>query len=135
MEQQWATIGPTDAMSIDDAREKARSILERVRAGLPAIEPKIKVETFDDVAANWFQRHVQAKGLRSIRDIRRQLDAHILPEWKDRPFVSIRRSDVAALLDKVEDNHSARVADYTLSVVSEMMNWFAAEPTTMSLRS
>jgi integrase len=124
--QQWATIGPTDAMSIDDAREKARSILERVRAGLPAIEPKIKVETFDDVAANWFQRHVQAKGLRSIRDIRRQLDAHILPEWKDRPFVSIRRSDVAALLDKVEDNHSARVADYTLSVVSGIMNWFAA---------
>ena len=65
--QQWATIGPTDAMSIDDAREKARSILERVRAGLPAIEPEIKVETFDDVAANWFQRHVQAKGLCSIR--------------------------------------------------------------------
>ena len=122
--QVWKTIGSTDAMTIVEARDEARSILQRVRSGLPAAEAK--AETFADVAANWLQRHVEAKGLRSVRDILRQLNAHILPEWKDRPFVSIRRSDVAALLDKVEDDHGARVADYTLSVVSGIMNWFAA---------
>ena len=41
----------------------------------------------------------------------------ILPEWQHREFVGIKRSDVAALLDKVEDNHGARAADYVLTVI------------------
>src|SRR5215470_8382903 len=38
--QIWSFVGPTDAMTIEAAREQARIILTRVRAGLPAIEPK-----------------------------------------------------------------------------------------------
>jgi Arm DNA-binding domain len=49
--QIWTHIGAADAMSIDEAREIARGILSRVRAGLPATEPK--AETFAQVAANW----------------------------------------------------------------------------------
>ena len=45
--------------------------------------------------------------------------------WTDRPFLSIRRSDVATLLDHVQDNHSARQADYVLNVVRSIMNWYA----------
>src|SRR5438093_1615512 len=37
----------------------------------------------------------------------------------------IRRTDVTALLDQVEDNHSARQADYVLNVVRSIANWFA----------
>ena len=63
------------------------------------------------------KRHVEANALRSAREINRLLDVHVLPVWKDREFTSIRRSDVAALLDEVEDGHSARQADYVLNVV------------------
>ena len=121
--QQWTTIGPTDAMPIEGARDEARSILNRVRSGLPAIEPK--VETFGDVTANWLARHVQANALRSAKEIRRLLDAHALPVWKKREFTSIRRSDVAALLDHIEDNHGARQADAVLTIARSIMNWYA----------
>ena len=42
-----------------------------------------------------------------------------LPVWADRPFTEIRRSDVAALLDAVEDHHSAWLADQVLVVAKK----------------
>jgi integrase len=121
--QIWTHIGPADVMAIDDARVIARGILSRVRAGLPAMERK--AETFAAVVENWRKRHVEANALRSAREINRLLDVHVLPHWKDCEFTTIRRSDVAALLDDVEDGHSARQADYVLNVVRSIMNWFA----------
>jgi integrase len=111
-------------MAIDDARDVARGILSRVRSGLPALEPK--AETFGTVVENWRKRHVEANGLRSAKEINRLLDVHVLSAWKDREFTSIRRSDVAALLDEVEDGHSSRQADYVLNVVRSIMFWYAA---------
>src|SRR5262249_20632182 len=45
--QVWAYVGPADAMTIEEARAKARGMLTRVRAGLPAIERE--GESFDTV--------------------------------------------------------------------------------------
>ena len=121
--QVWHTIGAADAFAIEEARTKARAVIKRVRSGLPPVEAK--GETFGQVAANWQRRHVEANGLRSRKNIERLLDSHVLPEWKNRVFLDIRRSDVAALLDDVEDNHSPRQADAVLTVVRSIMNWFA----------
>ena len=82
--------------------------------------------SFQEVAESWLTRHVVKNELRSKREITRLLSSHVYPAWKDRDFLSIRRSDVATLLDRVEDNHSARQADYVLSVVRSVMNWYAA---------
>jgi integrase len=124
--QVWATIGPTDRYSIEAARELAREAIKRVHAGLPAFEvPPPKPATFKDVAEQWLARHVHANGLRSIAQITRHLNAHIYPAWAERVFLDVRRSDVAALLDQVQDNHGARAADYVLSIVRAIMNWYA----------
>jgi len=122
--QIWTKLGDAGVMKIDQSRELARAALQRVRVGLPAFEPK--AETFGEVARNWLKRHVEANGLRSISEINRLLNVHVLPIWKDREFTSIRRSDVAALLDEVEDGHSPRQADAVLNVVRSVMNWYAA---------
>ncbi len=50
----------------------------------------------------------------------------------DRAFLGIRRSDVAALLDEVEDEHGARQADDVLAIVRGIMNWSAPATTIMS---
>src|SRR5262245_4292662 len=121
--QVWVTIGATNVVSIADARAQARDVIKRVRVGLPAIEPK--GETFAQVAANWTKRHVEGNGLRSAAGIGRLLKLHVLPVWGDREFTRIRRSDVAALLDHVEDEHSPRQADLVLAVVRGIMNWSA----------
>ena len=122
--QIWTTHGSTDRMTIATSREMAREAITRVRSGLPAFEAR--GETFGDVAASWLKRHVAAKGLRSRPEIERLLARHILPGWQVREFTSIRRSDVAALLDEVEDDHGARQADYCLNITRALMNWYAA---------
>jgi integrase len=125
--QVWSTIGAVDVLSIDDAREKGRETIKRVRDGLPAFEaPPTKPDGFEAIAEQWLKRHVQAKGLRSEGEVTRLLKAHVYPRWKDRAFLGIRRSDVAALLDVVEDDHGARQADYVLAIVRGIMNWFAS---------
>ncbi len=77
------------------------------------------------MAANWLKRHVGANKLRSQAEIKRLLAAHVLPVWGERPFLSIRRSDVAALLDEVGDEHRPRQADAVLTAVRSLMNWYA----------
>jgi integrase len=121
--QIWTFIGAADLMTIETARSLARSVLQHVRSGLLAFAPR--AETFAVVVENWRKRHVEANGLRSAPEINRLLNIHVLPIWKDREFTSIRRSDVAAMLDHVEDGHGARQADYCLNIVRSIMNWFA----------
>lgn len=121
--QLWATIGAADAMPIAEARKRARVALGRIRDGLAAFEPQ--AESFAAVAEQWLARHAEAKKLRTIPQIKRLLKVHVLPKWGERALVSIRRSDVAALLDRVEDNHGARQADVVLTIVRSIMNWHA----------
>ena len=78
-----------------------------------------------DVCAGWLKRHVEAKGLRTGDELERVLERYVLPHWRDRPFTDIRRSDVAALLDAVEDKHGPWVADSVLSVLRCVATWYA----------
>ena len=72
--QIWTTVGATDVMSIEDAREKARDVIRRVRDGLPPFPPTpTRPDSFGDITDQWLRRHVQAKKLRSEREIRRLL--------------------------------------------------------------
>ena len=123
--QIWTTVGQTDKLDISDARKQARQIIERVRSGLPAFETAPTKHSFEDIAEQWLQRHVRAKGLRSETEVTRLLKAHVYPRWKDRDILDIKRSHVAALLDHVEDKHGARQADYVLAIVRGIFNWFA----------
>lgn len=122
--QVWTTIGSADVFSIEDARERARQAIKRVRAGLPAEDAA--PESFRYVSENYLKRHVEANGLRSRVEIERLLNAHLLPAWSDREFASIRRSDIAAVLDTVQDAHGARTADYVLAIVRQIANWYAS---------
>jgi integrase len=124
--QVWATVGPADHLKIEQARDIARDMIKRIKEGLPLSDEPEKAETFADVANGYIKRHVMAKGLRSEKEIRRCLDVYVLPEWKDREFKSIRRGEVAKLLDKIEDNNGARQADMVLAIVRGICNWFAA---------
>jgi integrase len=126
-QQVWTMIDRCDVLSIEEARERARDVIKRVRAGLPAFAaPPVKPDTCAAVAGDWVKRHVAKNGLLSRDAIERLLRQHILPAWHDREFISIRRGDVARLLDQVEDAHGARQADYVLAIVRGITNWYAA---------
>jgi integrase len=119
--QVWATIGPTNIYNVSEARQRAREAIKCIREGLDRAGP----DTFESVAESWFKRHVEAKGLISRERIRSALNHHFLPAWRNREFASIRRNDVATLLDKIEDSNGATVADFALATIRMITNWYS----------
>jgi integrase len=119
-----ALVGDQAVMPVATACDRARVMIQRVRDGLPAVEPQ--ADSFGVISDQWFKRHVEQKGLRSAGEYRRVLDSYVLPFWKDREFISIKRSDVTSLLDKIEDKHSPRQAQYALATIRAIGNWYEA---------
>jgi integrase len=118
--QVWHTIGPSTLYTIAVARERARTAMLAIREGRGAPEP------FEQVAENWYKRHVEAKGLISAPDLRSCLDRQLIPAWRGRDFSSIRRGDVAGLLDSIEDTNGPVAADFALAVFRMLANWYAS---------
>jgi Arm DNA-binding domain len=101
--QVWNTLGTFPLMTIENARAKAKDIINRVKSGQRVEGP----ETFETVSEEWLKRHVEAKGLLSATAIRRTLRNNVLPEWGGRDFKSIGRTDVTKLCDSVEDKRGS----------------------------
>ena len=120
--QVWHSIGAAPLFTIAKARTEARKAMLAIREG----KSRKAAQTVSEVAEAWLKRHAEAKGLRTAGRIRRDLEKHILPAWGNRVFAEIRRGDVAALLDRVEDNAGPVAADKVLAHVSALCNWYAA---------
>lgn len=118
--QVWHTVGPSSLYSINEAREKAREAIKAIRDGKDRSGP----EAFETVAEAWFKRHADAKKLISAPVLRANLDRHLIPAWQGRDFKSIRRGDVAALLDKIEDANGPAAADFTLAAIRMICAWY-----------
>ena len=89
-------------------------------------------DSFADGRAGWLKRHVEAKGLRTGDELKRMIENYVLPRWRDRAFADIRRSDVAALLDAVEDEHGHWMADSVLSVLRSVSSLVRHAATTIT---
>src|SRR5262249_59761043 len=98
-----------------------------IRTGQPAIEePPVKPQSVQQVVEDWYQRVALKQQLRTTRDIRRYLDKYIIPFWKHRDFINLKRSDLAALLDHVEDEFGSRTADLIAAQVKAIARWHAS---------
>jgi integrase len=122
--QTWVAIGPAPVLTLDEARERGRLAIKRIRDGLTAVEAP--PETFEQVAARWVEREVEGRGFRSGKELKRMLARCVLPHIGEKVFTSVRRSDVAMLLDHIEDRHGSRQADIVLMIIRRITNWFAA---------
>jgi integrase len=124
--QRWVKIGNTTEMAIEEAREKARGIIKRLKAGEEPFAPTpTKPDSVAEVIEMYFKRHVEKKGFRTAGEKKRIVDTHVLPVWRDRPFTAIGRGDIARLCDAVEDGHGAWVADTVLVELSAIARWYA----------
>src|SRR5215471_3672721 len=82
-------------------------------------------DTVAEVVEGYLKRHVETRKLRTSAEIRRLLTVYVLPHWHSRPFAQIRRSDVAKLLDAVEDPHGPWTADAVLTQLRSVAAWYA----------
>ncbi len=135
--QVWATIGDCAEIDLRDARQRAGEGVKRIRQGMeafPIAEPDVTPETFRQVADNFIERHVRKQELRSAREIERIFKVYVFPAWGGLAFSSLRRRDVAALLDTVEDRRAGVdgdkggpvMADRVLAALSKLFNWYQA---------
>ena len=80
-------------------------------------------DTFRVVAENYLKR--KAAKLRSLDWQRRVLERLVYPDFGDEPIGEIKRRRIIALLDRIEDNSGAPMADMTLAVIRPVFGWHA----------
>ena len=88
-------------MPLADARERAREARCNVAKGAdPATEKQAARDalTFGKLAAEYIETHAEPHK-KSWKEDQRQLDADLLPTWKNPPAAEIGRADVRELLD------------------------------------
>jgi integrase len=120
--QIWQTIGTADAMAIEQARDLARAAIRTIKNGTPTSEAG-NGATVQAVAELWLERHVRKNGFRTAHESERIVAKYIVPAFGDRPIAEVRRKDVAALLDRIEDENGRSMADTVLKVYRAISRW------------
>jgi integrase len=121
----WSRNGAADTLSIEESRAITRDKVKRIKAGLPPVEPPApQPDSFKSVAENWLKRYVGKQGLISQPEMERCLRVYVYPHWETRAFANLGKSDLAALLDHIEDNHGPRMADVVHGHIRGIASWY-----------
>ena len=110
------TFGGYPAISLGAARAKAD---EARTAGPAAIA---KADTFQAICEDCLRR----SDLRSAAWRKKVLERVVYPTLGAKPIDEVRRSDIVALLDRIEDERGGPMADQTLAIIRRVMNWHAS---------
>jgi integrase len=124
----WHKTGLATEITIEQSRELAREAIRRIKAGKPAKDPvPPKKDSLADVAQNWVKRHVRKKGDEHLtaKQTERIIELHVVPHLGSRPLVDIKRSEVAGLMDHLEDHAGPRMADRAYSILRSIMEFHA----------
>jgi hypothetical protein len=136
---QYRAAGVSRRMGIDgriglaDARKRAKALFGEVAHGRDPVVEKRKAaalerDTFQAVAEEYFEREDKKKDGEKLRSLGHQRDALNRLVYKkpfgNMPITTIRKSDVARLLDHIEDERGRRhgrpatvMADRTLAII------------------
>jgi integrase len=127
------TLGRHPAMSLTEAREKARAVVESAKAGkdprlIEAEERRRKDQerrtTFDGVAALFMERYVERElRANTAREYRRILQGPDTQDWRSRPISSLTKGDITDLLRRIEERGSPAAANRALAYLSKFFNW------------
>jgi integrase len=119
-------IGRVGAVTLLSARARAREWLAQLAAGVdPALaKGQRSALTFRAVAEEYQKRDGAA--LRTADERSSALARLVFPVIGDRPVADLRRSEIVALLDRVEDERGLVTRNRTLSLIRRILNWYAS---------
>jgi integrase len=93
-------LGTYPAMRLAAARTAAERLLEAIARDGSA---EAAERTFGALADAWIEKkRGDRKRNKSVEHQRRQLELHVLPQWRDRKLIEIRRADVRDLIEGIE---------------------------------
>jgi integrase len=130
-EQRKPILGAYPSLTLAAARSLASDMLHDVAKGIDPsavkAEAKAKASTTAENTLRKVCEKYQARVGKSLRTAARrahELERLVYPTLGDRPITSIKRSEIANLLDKIEDDSGQRTADHTLSALRTIMTWY-----------
>jgi integrase len=106
--QRWVTIGRVGDMSLEQARAKAREVVQAIKAG-PAASVAPQAKTLAMVVTDWLE--VVGRHQLRRREKERRLNRILLPAFGDRVFAEIDHTELVLLLDKIVAKGHRRTAD------------------------
>lgn len=120
------------SLSLAKARKQARRVQGLVAGGRDPVTEgrKVKAEaanTLKAIAEEYLRREERKKQLRTIGERRRILERNIYPKLGSRQIDTIKRSEIAKFLDRIEDESGASMADHVLAALRRIMNWHASQ--------
>jgi integrase len=116
----------SSVLNLDSARREARKILGEVARGEDPAQDRRKVANLNSLQAVC-ERYLEREGrkLRSAARRKADLERLVYPTLGNRPIEGIKRSDINALLDTVEDERGAAMADSILATLRRVCGWHA----------
>ena len=126
--QKRLTLGRFPAVTLADARELAREAQRSVAKGRDPVAEKRAardVLTFGALAARYIEDHAKPHK-RSWAEDQRQLDATLLPKWKNRPAVDVTAEDLLTVLNAKVKAGAPVAANRVRALVSRIYTFGAA---------
>ena len=119
------TLGRYDRLSLKDARDKARDIINDAQSGItPELKKKREAKgTFGAVAEAFMTDYASEHRTRS--EMQRMISSY-LKEWHDRSMVEITRGEIKELL-RVKARTAPIMANRLLSLITKIFNWAVKE--------
>jgi integrase len=123
-------VGDFPAMSLVDARRRARALLTEMQDGVDPRARKAeearaaaveKASTFGVVAEAFIARYVVSK--RTAHEIERLIRRELISRWGDRPISTITRADVIMLNDEIVDRGHPEAARQTFVYLRRLFRW------------
>jgi integrase len=118
------TLGPENALSLADARAKAKDMLARVRLGEdPAAERRAAREatTFSELVAAYTK--YAATKMRSRREEERMLAKYPPASWRDFPAKELHRRDIRELVEGIAAEGAPIMANRVLACFHRVFNF------------
>jgi integrase len=116
-------LGRYPVLKLADARQAALDFLRDPKAHT---EKPIAPDSFASVAEQFLKLYVDKKKLRTGKVIKQRIDKFLMPAFADRAFVAIRRKDLIAVLDKVDEAHGASMHDAVLATFRSIATFYAS---------
>jgi integrase len=123
-----ATIGAYPTVSLQAARERALDLSRQVASGINPVDEKRKArdeaptQTFEALSARYMTEHAR-RHKRTAETDQRNLNVHILPSWRSRPFDAIGRKDVIALCEGIVAKGSPIQANRVQALLSKIFSF------------
>jgi integrase len=123
--------GAPNSLNLSDARREAKAFLGAVAKGGDPLAERRKAavagaDTLYSICEDYLKREEKKKELRSIAWRRAILERLVYPRVGRLQINDIRRSDIARLLDRIEDERGPAMADYVLAVIRRIMSLHAS---------